>query len=269
MSPDGDGPLDATEFLPVLASNLLPLVGVLLLDWQFVTVIAVYWVEIAVTFVVYGVAGLFAQRPVVLDDREVYLPGVSRTAERRERWDREPDAVGLPGGLPSVYPRNARLVGLSLVWGFGMLAVVTLPVPALRAALGAGSVLLAAAAMTLSRLEDLRRGFFAKRRYEQLSVHQVLEIPGRLLVFAACYLAVVVVFGGGTVVGLALLAREAVGYTLPEGAYVLLFGASMVAGKIAVEWWRFRAENEAVPTGFAAWFRPEDPRATSGEPGRR
>ena len=34
----------------------------------------------------------------------------------------------------------------------------------------------------------------------------------------------------------------------------------VVAGMLLVEWSRFRAEREPEPTGFAAWFLPEDPR---------
>lgn len=246
-------------FLPTLASNLLPLVGILLFDWRFVEVFAVYWIEIGVLFAVYGGAALFAERPIVLDDRDIYLPGVSRQKEAGEKWDREPRPVALFGGLPPVYPRNARLVGLALVWGFGLLVVLTFPAPALRTALVSESILVTAGAMTLSRLYDLARNFFGRRRYAELSVHQVLEVPGRLLVFAVCYLAVVGVFGGGSLVFLALVARDVAGYTLPDSVYVMSFGLAVVAGKIAVEWWRFRAENESNPTGFAGWFRPEEP----------
>ena len=254
------GANSAVAFLPTLLSNLLPLIGVFLFDWRFIEVFAVYWVEIAVMFVVYGLAALFAERPIVLDDRDVYLPGVGRNTERHEKWDREPTPMRLPDGLPPVYPRNIRLVAKSLVWGFGMLTVATLPSPILRIVLSSGPVLATAGAMTLSRLYDLRRTFFGDRRYEEWSVHQVLEIPGRLLIFAACYLGGVVLIGGGTVIFLSFIAYDAVGYTVPDGTYGLLFGVAMVVGKVPVEWSRFQAEHEAHPSGFAAWFRPENPR---------
>jgi hypothetical protein len=248
------------EFFPTLVSHLLPLVGILLFDWRFVELFAVYWIEIAVLFTVYAGAALFAERPIVLDDRDIYLPGVSRSEERDEKWNREPRPVSVFGGCPPIYPRNARLVGLTLVWGFGLLVVLTLPTPGLRTALASESILITAGAMMVSRLYDLGRYFFGRRRYTELSAHQVLEVPGRVLVFVLCYLAVVGLVGGGGLVFLAVVARDVSGYVLPDSVYVVSFGLAVVGGKIAVEWWRFRAENATDPTGFAGWFRPEEPR---------
>lgn len=222
---------------------------------------AVYWLEIGTTFVVYGGAALFAQCPVVLEGRDLYLPGVSRHAERREKWEQEPNPVELPGQLPPIYPRNLRLVRMSLIWGFGFLVFPLIGENfALVKEVLSPSLALTALAMIISHLVQLRREFFGKAQYEEMSPHMVLEIPGRLLFFAAVYVALITVVGGGVLVFLLLLVQEATGAAVPDFDLSLRFAIAMVLGKIAVEWSRFRAENEENPTGFATWFLPEDPK---------
>lgn len=253
---DDTGKTGTVAFLPVLATSLLPLVGLVALGWGLTHVAMVYLLDTATMFIVYGVVALFAERSIVLDEREIYLPGVSRQAERAEKWNREPNGVQLTQRLPPIYPRNIRLVVMSLIWGFGMVGVAASVVPDIIEYAFSVPVVLTALSMVGSRLYTVSREYFGERHYERYSVHEVLEIPGRLLAFAACYLAVVVVLGGfALLVGVEILSE--VGVT-PDIDLAFAFGVAIVAGKVVVEWSRFQAENNPDPSGLAAWFHPKE-----------
>ena len=259
MSPRRNETLGTLAFAPTLLSNLLPVVGIVALDWRLVEVLAMYWLELGTTLLVYGVAALFARRPVVLDGRNLFLPGVSNDTERHEKWDRAPNPVELPGPLPPVYPRNARLVRLSFVWGFGFLAFPLYAEPKLIADALSPALVLTALAMVASHVDQLRREFFGERRYEEMSAHMVLEVPGRLLFFAICYLALV----GACGMVLALLAvgvADSNTVVVPAFETELAATTVVVVGMLLVEWSRFRAEHDPEPSGFATWFLPDDPR---------
>ncbi|SFS32962.1 DUF6498-containing protein [Halostagnicola kamekurae] len=67
--------IDATpELFAVIVSGLLPLVGVLLLEWNAATLVTVYWFELAVMCFWALVRALFAGRPSEFDP-EMYLLG--------------------------------------------------------------------------------------------------------------------------------------------------------------------------------------------------
>lgn len=255
-------------FLPTLAVNLLPLVGILALEWRVAELLAVYWLEIGTSLLVYGVAALFAERPVVVEGRSFRLPGVrtpdqtgvASDYERPEKWERDPDPIETPGSLPPIYPRNTRLVGLSVGTGATWLGFFLLEYPAIVGALRSPALALTAAAMILGDIRRLYREFFAHRQYESMSPHMVLEIPGRLLFFAALYVVALSTVGLLAYAGLVALVEATTGVAVPRVRTELLFAVAAVAGKVAVEWSRFSAERQSNPTGFAAWFVPEDPR---------
>ncbi|WP_254278672.1 DUF6498-containing protein [Haloarcula marina] len=247
------------SFLPTLAANLFPLVGIAVFEWRVAELLAVYWVEIGVALVSYGVAALFARRPVVLDGRQFYLPGVSPEADRAEKWERDPRPLDLPWSLPPMYPRNGRLVFLTLVTGFGFLGFFLAASPGVVESLRSPWLGLAAAGMVLSDWRYLSREFFSENRYEELSAHMVLEIPVRVLFFAVAYVLLLGSIGLLSLVFGIFLLRE-MGIVVPAFELADLFAATIVLGKVAVERSRFRAETEAEPSGFATWFLPEDPR---------
>ncbi|UPV99118.1 hypothetical protein M0R88_11330 [Halorussus gelatinilyticus] len=123
------------------------------------------------------------------------------------------------------------------------------------------TVLLAASGIVLSQLVEIRREFFEKRRYEELSVHMVLEIPIRIIVFVSAVVLLLHVFG----VLLLLAIREAFGpavfdTVLTGGVIAFCYALVVVAAMLAVEWSRFWAHREPDPGGLADWFTPEDPR---------
>lgn len=268
MLPSWRDETTAAPFLPTLAVNLLPLGGILALEWRVAELLAVYWLEIGTSLLVYGVAALFAERPVVVDGRRFRLPGVKSPDqtgvpsdyERPEKWERDPDPVETPGSLPPVYPRNTQLVVLSVGTGAAWLGFFLVEYPAIVRALRSPALALAAAAMVLGDVRRLYREFFARNQYESMSPHMVLEIPGRLLFFALIYVVALSTVGLLAYAGVVALVETAVGVAVPRVRAELLVAVAAVAGKVAVEWSRFSAERQSDPTGFAAWFVPEDPR---------
>ncbi|WP_242492829.1 DUF6498-containing protein [Halogeometricum borinquense] len=253
----------SVSFLPTLVANLLPFFGILLLDWRVGELLAVYWLEIGTALLGYSVAALFAQLPIVLDGRSFYLPGTGPDVERHEKWEREPAPVEVPGPLPPIYPRNIRLVLTLLIagcfiLGFFLFASPEFASPGILTALGSPSIALTAVGMILSDWYRLYREFFREKQYEEMSAYMVLEIPGRFLVFAASYVVLLSTVGMLTLASFLMITQTEfarLGFEFEQ-----LVAGAMVLGKIAVEWSQFRTENEEDPTGFATWFRPDNPR---------
>lgn len=249
-----------TGFGPKLLANVALVCLVVLSSWRVVDLFVVYVVEIAVLLLVYAVAALFAQRPLVAEGRNLTLPGVSRQQGRDEsRWGGDPWTVTLSDALPPLYPRNVRLVWMSLVWGFGFLA---LPVLALeytvtptskRGALLLGTVFV----LTALHIRTLRREYFGRKHHERMSVHMVLEVPGRVVAFWAIALALLVVLGGASLFALYAIQTQTGVELLDELVFVAQ--GIVICGKSAVDWLRYQAETASDPNALAAWFRPEDP----------
>lgn len=252
---------DPREFVPVAVSNLLPLGGVAFLGWRPVQVLATYWIEMAAMLVAYSAAALFARRRVVLDGRNLYLPGVSPDTELGPEWDGEPRPIRLPGPLPPMYRRNVRMILPSLVFGVCWIAIPTFLEYVSVASAVSPAVLAAAFGIAASQLAELRREYFGKRRYEEMSVHQVLEVPLRVIAFMGSLLIVLHVVG----IPLLLAVRELLGPATFEAVVTgrriaVGYALVVVLAALAVEWSRFWASREPNPDGIAAWFTPEDPR---------
>ena len=271
-----------------LLAALVPVVGVALFGWRAAEVLAVYWVEVAAVVAGHSVAALFAERPIRLEDRSFYITGYSKRSERDpERWAGEPEPIGLvdrvvPDGLaerlPPMYRRNVSVVTRSLgVVGFLLFGAI-----AIADALGVDpvavattpSVVLAAVAVGFGQLAEIRRTFFLPRRYEAWSAYMTVEAAQRVVVFyvAVGLLAVPVAFVG-LLVGSALLGNAIAGGELvvpgagPFGPaasvdpLVLAYVLSFALAKAVVDRSRRLASAQSDPSGFAAWFLPEDPRS--------
>jgi hypothetical protein len=265
-------------FLPALVSNLLPLGGIFFLGWRVNELIVIYWTEVLLMLVIYAGAALFAKQPIVAKGRTVTLPGVSRQQGRDEsKWSENPEPIKLGSVLPPMYPRNIRLIVMTVVWALGLLLV---PVWAF----GYGSAFAAAfsvsllgtiAAMAVSHGLGVRREVFSNQQYNEMSAHMVLEIPGRIVMFGFCYVLLLTVAGvfGLLAVGAVLSVTEMTAIPIADQSVVLLFVTAVVLGKTAVEWSKHRAEVETDPSGFATWFLPENPHqeeaSLSGQPGDR
>lgn len=257
--PAGDAPV-AFAFFTVLFSNLLPIVGVVALDWRFGEVLFLYWAEFWVVLLGYAGAALFAQRPLRVEGRHFFLPGVDPDEGRdEERWGGDPRTIQVTNWMPPVYPRNGRLVVAAVVAG-----AVLLLVPAAEFLSGLESVLTlpvlgTLAAMTSSHLLELQRDYFAQREYERMSAHMVLEIPLRLALFAFGFFAFVVVIGGFLYFAVVVGAQGGVDETSTARVPAELFVVALTFGKLLIELSRFHVEHDDDPSGLTTWFLPENP----------
>lgn len=271
-----------------LLAALVPVVGVALFGWRVAEILAVYWVEVAAVVAGHSVAALFAERPIRLEDRSFYITGYSKRSERDpERWAGEPEPIGLvdrvvPDGLaerlPPMYRRNVSVVTRSLgVVGFllfGAIAIADSLAVDLVAVATTPAVVLAAVAVSFGQLAEIRRTFFVPRQYEAWSAYMTVEAAQRVVVFyvAVGLLAVPVAFVGllvaSALLGDAIAGGElvvpGVGPFRPAASVdplVLAYVLSFALAKAAVDRSRRLASSRSNPTGFSAWFLPEDPRS--------
>lgn len=264
---DPSRPLDATgrgALAIVVATNVLPLAGVVAFDWRVGELLAVYWIEVVVMVLAYSVAALFAERPIDLDDRSFYIVGYSENTELDEdRWEADPEPIRLVSWLPPIYRRNVGVVVRSL----GVFYFVAFPL------LGVGldavsyvtpTVGFAAVGVCLAQVAEVRREFFAERAYEEQSPYMVVEAAQRVVFFylvigmlAVPAVAVTLLVVQGIVGAEAL---DTVAAAVGPQAVLLPFLVPIAIAKAVVEWSRRRAFREDDPDGIATWFTGEDPR---------
>jgi hypothetical protein len=247
----------------VVATNLLPLAGVVGFGWRVGELLAVYWIEVAVLVIAHSAAAMFAERPIRLEGRSFYITGYDEDAERDEVWERDPEPIRLVSWLPPIYRRNARVVRRSL----GIFAFLAFPL------LGVGwdalsyltpTVGLATLGVCGAQVAEVRREFFAERAYEERSPYMVVEAAQRVVFFyfVVGMLTVVPVTFGIFAVEAALAPGLLDGVADVAGVEVLLlpYLLPIALGKALVEWSRRRAFREDDPDGVATWFTGEDAR---------
>ena len=247
----------------VVATNLLPLAGVVAFGWRVGELLAVYWIEVAVLVLAHSAAAMFAERPIRLEDRSFYITGYDEDAERDEVWERDPEPIRLVSWLPPIYRRNARVVRRSL----GIFAFLAFPL------LGVGwdalsyltpTVGLATLGVCGAQVAEVRREFFAERAYEERSPYMVVEAAQRVVFFyfVIGMVTVVPVTFGLFAIEAALAPGLLDGVADAFGVEVLLlpYLLPIALAKATVEWGRRRAVREADPDGVATWFSGEDPR---------
>ena len=248
----------------VLATNLLPLAGVVAFGWRVGELLAVYWIEVAVMVLAYSGAAMFAERPIDLEDRSFYVVGYSEDTEiDEERWGTDPRPVHLASWLPPIYRRNASVAVRSL----GVFAFLAFPL------FGVGwgaisyltpTVALATLGVCGAQVAEVRREFFAERAYEERSPYMVVEAAQRVVFFyfAVGILTVVPVTLGIFVIEAALAPGllDRLVETLGPGAVLVPYLLPIAFAKATVEWSRRRAFREDDPDGIATWFTGEDPR---------
>ena len=248
----------------VVATNLLPLAGVIAFDWRVGELLAVYWIEVVVMVLAHSVAALFAERPIDLEDRSFYVVGYSENTELdEERWGTDPEPVRLASWLPPVYRRNVGVVVRSLgifyfvafpLFGVGLDAVSYLTPTVGLAALGVCG----------AQVAEARREFFAERAYEKQSPYMVVEAAQRVVFF---YIVIGMLTVPAVVVTLLAVQEfvgaetlDAVAAAVGPQAVLLPFLVPIALAKTVVEWSRRRAFHEDDPDGIATWFTGEDPR---------
>ncbi|TKX73117.1 hypothetical protein EXE46_14795 [Halorubrum sp. GN11_10-6_MGM] len=259
VAPTGRGALAL-----VVATNLLPLAGVVAFDWRVGELLALYWIEVAVMVLAYSGAALFAERPIDLEDRSFYVVGYSEDTELdEERWGTDPEPIHLVSWLPPVYRRNVGVVVRSL----GVFAFLAFPL------FGVGwdalsyltpTVALATLGVCGAQVAEVRREFFAERAYEERSPYMVVEAAQRVVFFylAVGMLTVVPVTLGIFAIEAALAPGliDRLAEAFGAGAVLVPYLLPIALAKATVEWSRRRAFREDDPDGIATWFTGEDPR---------
>ncbi|WP_297886260.1 DUF6498-containing protein [uncultured Halorubrum sp.] len=264
MSPRSRRSLTGRSALAVVvATNLLPLAGVVGFGWRVGELLAVYWIEVAVLVIAHSAAAMFAERPIRLEGRSFYITGYDEDAERDEVWEREPEPIRLVSWLPPIYRRNFRVVRRSLgVFVFLLFPLVAVGWDALSYL--TPTVGLAALGVCGAQVAEVRREFFAERAYEERSPYMVVEAAQRVVFFyfVVGMLTVVPVTFGIFAVEAALAPGLLDGVADVAGVEVLLlpYLLPIALGKALVEWSRRRAFREDDPDGVATWFTGEDAR---------
>ena len=247
----------------MVATNLLPLAGVVGFGWRVGELLAVYWIEVAVLVIAHAAAAMFAERPIRLEDRSFYITGYDEDAERDEVWETDPEPIRLVSWLPPIYRRNARVVRRSL-GVFAFLLFPLLPVSWDALSYLTPTVGLATLGVCGAQVAEVQREFFADRAYEERSPYMVVEAAQRVVFFyfVIGVLTVIPVTAGVAVTEAALAPglldriADAFGVEVVLLPYLL----PITLAKAVVEWGRRRAVREADPNGVATWFTGEDPR---------
>ncbi len=165
----------------LVGGNLLPLVGVLVWEWNLAALLVLYGLEGVVTSAFAGVKMLFAERLSAEEFGTANLP----LPELRDKRG----GVTLREGWPPVYPRNIPdalgMVGsLLFVWGVvGVLVAADFLLSA-SAALPA-TVLVSAVGLVATRAVEFRREYLGRGEYADVSARAAAATAGRqlLLVF--------------------------------------------------------------------------------------
>ncbi|WP_283404083.1 DUF6498-containing protein [Halorubrum sp. DM2] len=247
----------------VVATNLLPLAGVVAFGWNVGELLAVYWIEVAVLVIAHACAAMFAERPIDLSNRSFYITGYDEDTERDEVWENDPEPIRLTSWVPPIYRRNARVVRRSL-GVFAFLAFPLLPVGLDALSYLTPTVGLAALGVCGAQIAEVRREFFAERAYEEQSPYMVVEAAQRVVFFyfSIGMLTVVPVTVGIFAIEAALLpgALDAIAAAFGVEVLLLPYLLPITLAKAVVEWGRRRAFREDDPEGVATWFTGEDPR---------
>lgn len=228
--PNGAGDLEG--FTPIFLANLLPLAGVVWLEWEPATLVLVYGLEVLFSVLLASVKALFAGRPPSTE-REGILstPGAFLTGKR--------GSFRPVGWLPPIYPRNApfalgALVVLT-VYGVFFGGVVVVAFEGLDGVVWS-TVAVSVLGLAVAQLVETGREYFGNRRYERVSPYAVIETPARQLFVLLVALAVVGLAAGLTVGGPAVL-------------------AVVVCVKLLAEWSTYHATHTDGEVGrLAAWL---------------
>lgn len=179
--PETDSRPTARRFVSsvaVVVANLFPLVGVLALDWDLLTVLVLYWLEM-------GVAALWGVPKALLAvpfDRTVSARALPLAGLRTKRG-------GWTVRGHTLYVRNVptallQLLMLGIVWvGIGLFFAYTLD---LWGALGDArwlTVVIAALGMTVAHGVSFARDYVGEREYEHTSARMAISHTGQQTFF--------------------------------------------------------------------------------------
>lgn len=227
-------------FGPILLANLLPLVGVVWLDWDPATVVAIYALELLFTFPLAGVKALFAARPPRTDHEESSVVSISNELVESR------GSVELVSWVPPLYPRNlpfATAVVFGTAWFVIAGGVVLSSVIHLGDALTRPAVLVSALALVVGQSVETWRDYL-RGGYETASAYSVIETPARQAFF--------LVF--------VLMVTPGVGVVGVEGVV-----SAIVLGKLLIEWSAYRAAADGTGR-LTGWLSGPDPLESEPDP---
>ncbi|WP_459824094.1 DUF6498-containing protein [Halorubrum luteum] len=227
-------------FAPLLLANLIPLGGVIWLDWDPATLVAIYALELLFTFPLAGVKALFAARPPRTDHEGSSVVSVSNELTEMR------GSVELVSWLPPLYPRNlpfATTVVLGAVWFVIAGGVVLSNVVSLGDALTRPEVLVSALALVVGQSIETWRDYL-RGGYETASAYAVIETPARQAFF--------LVF--------VLMVTPGIGVIGVEGVLSVI-----VLVKLLIEWSAYRAATDGTGR-VTGWLSGPDPLETDPSP---
>lgn len=221
---DRDSPPAVARFAPILLGNLIPLAGVLWYGWNATTLVAVYALELLLTFPLAAAKALIAQRPPGTEEDDAGILDLSDTNLTGKRG-----SATVVDWLPPVYPRNIPFSAVLLGNGLGVAAFVGLLISDATSVVDAverPAVAVGGASLLAGQVVETWRDYVRGGAYESASPYSVVEMPARRAFFLLSVLLAIAGFvdddGGVT-------------------ATVVLVG--FVAAKLVVEWSAFRATH--------------------------
>lgn len=185
----------------LVGGNLLPLVGVLVWEWNLAALLVLYGVEGVVTSIFAGVKMLFAERLPADEVGTANSPLPELRDKRggvtvREGWPpvyprNIPDALGVAGSLLFVWV----IVGGLVAADFLLSASAALP----------ATVLVSAFGLVVTRAVEFRREYLGRGEYADVSPRAVAATAGRQLILFFFLLPLLAVLDESRAVGTVLL----------------------------------------------------------------
>ncbi|WP_330630212.1 DUF6498-containing protein [Halocatena halophila] len=213
-------PPQSVRHLPVLAGNLVPLVGILQFGWDPRTLAVIYGIEFLLLFPLAAVKALFAQQPPGED------PGDDDEGiELRSDLNEKRGCVRIHDRLPPIYlrtvPFSLQILELGVIGSSFLLAGIGSIVP-LATTLAQPAVFAGGLSLVVGQLIDTGYSYFHRKQYVEASPYAVVERPFRLVLFHfLVYMLIENFDSNGT-----------------------LLVASFVIVKMAADWSGIRAEDD-------------------------
>lgn len=222
-------------FVPILAANLVPLVGVAQFQWDPATLVTLYALELLFSFPLAAVKALFAQRPPRIDADDDGSPVLDVSSDLTEKRG----SVAVVSWLPPVYPRTVPFVSRTVVAAVQFVLVFGIVLSKVVDVTGVFSdpwIFASLAALVVGKSVETWRDYFDGGEYADASPYSVVETPARQAFFLTAMLV-----GIPFIVALGL-----------DAVFV-----AIVAGKLLVEWSGYRADRDGGE-GLTAWLSGPD-----------
>ncbi|WP_115865241.1 DUF6498-containing protein [Halorussus litoreus] len=185
----------------LIAGNLLPLVGVIVWNWDLAALLVLYGVEGVVTAATAALKMLFAERVPSARYAGSDLPF-------RELLDKR-GGVRVVEGWPPIYPRNLPFaLGMGatflFVWG-GIGALVVADFVAEASGTLLTTVLLSGVGLLVTRLAEFRTEYLGGGEYTDVSARSAATTPSRQMILVFCLLPLLAVLDESRAAGTVLL----------------------------------------------------------------